>query len=703
MPSHTRERGCLSESFSEGRLPCLGARERKRIIESIKGKDGNESVPKTLLPALELQGQQDLPLNDSTPSIHRPEEIERPRSALHSGDFRETSPTRAAEYISQPIVDTEERTPFASWYSQQLQSFQENQRGRSRAPSVGSWTSSFAYRPPTSPLVHQSSNDDSDVPDTDPSGFRNDFERNQRRRTLPPETFRMLSSSPLAQQQNPNFAGSSLKRENTMPYQAHQPRRSISSMHSFHTPSNPQTPSLLRSRRQSISSDASPLQHASMVGSYEESILRGRMSTTPSKPLNFVAQIGVLGRGDCRPKLRCPPHVTVPFPAVFYSYPKTSGRRSIADDSPSPYVGTIDLEHNLKPAPRLRRNRRSPGPLTPDIEREGRDLTAPENTSIGLDIERKKRERQLRRSRSPVMPFGGCYRIPKEGQLQIVIKNPNKTAVKLFLIPYSLEGMESGMKTFIRQRSYSASPIIEPLLGSSPSTNSILTNPRTTHEKPVLRYLVHLMICCPAKGRFYLYDNIKVVFANRVPDGKESLKNEIQYPDPRYAPFKPSKEQNLNQTNTKLAIDMARRRSLGFGVSPLNFMSGADTSTEQGVISHTQDEDFDPPSLPSIPAQPTAFSNLTSQSFCPTKTHAQNLPSSHPTPPLQQIGFQPFLGSPGSPHQTDSSGDGRPLSGRNTPENGFRSGESSSLLARRLKGLDVWNDTVSSSNSQDRE
>ncbi|CRK38422.1 hypothetical protein BN1723_015326 [Verticillium longisporum] len=37
--------------------------------------------------------------------------------------------------------------------------------------------------------------------------------------------------------------------------------------------------------------------HASMVGSYEESILRGRMSTNPSKPLDFLAQIGVLGLG----------------------------------------------------------------------------------------------------------------------------------------------------------------------------------------------------------------------------------------------------------------------------------------------------------------------------------------------------------------------------------------------------------------------
>ena len=42
-----------------------------------------------------------------------------------------------------------------------------------------------------------------------------------------------------------------------------------------------------------------------------------------------------------------------------------------------------------------------------------------------------------------------------------MIKNPNKTAVKLFLVPYDLSDMEAGQKTFIRQRSYSAGPIID--------------------------------------------------------------------------------------------------------------------------------------------------------------------------------------------------------------------------------------------------
>ena len=70
--------------------------------------------------------------------------------------------------------------------------------------------------------------------------------------------------------------------------------------------------------------------------------------TTPSKPLDFLAQIGVLGLGKCKSSLRCPASLTIPFPAVFYSYETTShGRAGKSEDGPSPYVGQIDLENTL--------------------------------------------------------------------------------------------------------------------------------------------------------------------------------------------------------------------------------------------------------------------------------------------------------------------------------------------------------------------
>jgi Domain of unknown function (DUF4210)/Chromosome segregation during meiosis len=317
-----------------------------------------------------------------------------------------------------------------------------------------------------------------------------------------------------------------------------------------------------------------------MVGSYEESILRGRMSTVPSKPLNFVAQIGVLGLGNCRPNLRCPAHVSVPFPAVFYSYGTAGvGRTSSVEEGPSPYVGLIDIENVLKPD-EVNQEKRKRRHITSSAEAE--DLISgnegSEATSGVAENSRRRREKRKRRSSSPKAPPGGSYRIPQKGQLQIVIKNPNKTAVKLFLVPYDLKDMEPGTKTFIRQRSYSTGPIIEMPIATTPPS-SLDASKRTTpmdlktgnsKDRPTLRYLIHLHICCPSRGRYYLYKSIRVVFANRVPDGKEKLINEIQFPEPRYSIYKPLRDSNIGVnggTGANSAAEKAfRRRSSGFNL-----------------------------------------------------------------------------------------------------------------------------------------
>jgi hypothetical protein len=298
-----------------------------------------------------------------------------------------------------------------------------------------------------------------------------------------------------------------------------------------------------------------------MVGSYEESILRGRMSTTPSKPLDFVAQIGVLGF-NCKSSLRCPPHVTLPFPAVFYSYASASTAVSKVEDGPSPYVGQIDLENGLSNPEEDARSKRKKQSRAMDRRRGGEDfLDTNERVADSSDRETRKVQRQKRRSGSPRAPPGGSYRIPEKGQIQIIIKNPNKTAVKLFLVPYDLAGMEPGTKTFIRQRSYSTGPIIE-------NMPDVRENGR--EERPILRYLVHLHICCPSKGRYYLYKSIRVVFANRVPDGKEKLRNEITIPEPKFTSYKPIRVMHPPVSGgtgpgASLAAEKAfRRRSSGF-------------------------------------------------------------------------------------------------------------------------------------------
>lgn len=193
-----------------------------------------------------------------------------------------------------------------------------------------------------------------------------------------------------------------------------------------------------------------------------------------------MAQIGVLGLGKCKQSLRCPAHVTLPFPAYFYS---------VGDyDSPSPYVGSLDLD-----------------------------------SALGA---------QSGKGKKPPPGVGGSYRIPQRGQLQIVIKNPHKTAVKLFLVPYDLRDMEPGTKTFIRQKSYSVGG-----MGGDSPVNATMALARGK-ERDSLRYLIHMHIVCPSRGRYYIFKSIRVVFANRVPDGKERLRNETLWPEPKFSTWR---------------------------------------------------------------------------------------------------------------------------------------------------------------------
>ena len=553
------------------------------------GNRQNISQDDNRSPSLHTEGMQTSQMLGMTSQSREvePADIERPRSALHTGDFFQH---HSSGYISPPNSSTPSgsesstipcfrRTPWHAPVEPSSprhsiesgsHSWSRPINNRARAPSLGSsLSSSFVFRPPTSPLVHAASNADLDF-SASPSTSRQPHspERSNRRRTLPPDSFYSFHTAASGLGAATNFSKPflQLRRETSMPCQAHQPRRSLTSTSTNSFVSSCQTPTLPRYRRPSFSSDHSPIQHASMVGSFEESILRGRMSTAPSKPLDFVAQIGVLGRGDCKASLRCPAHVTVPFPAVFYNYPSI-GNRSFSDDSPSPYVGTIDLEHSLKPM-EPKRIRRRPVSPPPSVDALMKDLTAPENTHIGLAIDRKNRENHRKQSAFPKAPSGGCYRVPQQGQLQIVIKNPNKTAVKLYLVPYSLDGMPPGTKTFVRQRSFSAGPILEKALTGNPQ--AILPDP--LQQKSILRYLIHLRFCCPSKGRYYLYDNIRVVFANRVPDGKESLRNEVQLPEPRYSCYRPGREISMISAGAKLAAEKASRRgSSGFGLTSGGF------------------------------------------------------------------------------------------------------------------------------------
>ena len=512
--------------------------------------------------------------------------IERPRSALHSGDFtseessvdahreREAVPGNTGSHFGSaghPWNGTSPPRDFNPFSFARIPADYRKETFRSGVSSLSSSLSSFVYKPPTSPLVQSESNEDLDLSlPLNSINIATSSPRNPRRHTLNfSESFSYVNIA--SQRQTP------VRRDNSYPYQAHQPRRSLNLNTNFSplAPS-PQTPAFLRARRPSFNSDVSPLQHASMVGSYEESILRGRMSTTPSRPLEFMAQIGVLGLGKCKSSLRCPAHVTLPFSAVFYSYAGTSHGR---EDGPSPYVGQIDLENGLSNPDGEQRSKRKLQSRFQDRRPAGESAGTEVRGSLPdlSEGEVQKTGKRKRQSRSPRAPPGGRYRIPEKGQLQIIIKNQNKTAVKLFLIPYDLVGMEPATKTFIRQRIYSAGPIIE---------NIPDIKDTGLGDRPILRYLVHLHICCPSKGRFYLYKSIRVVFANRVPDGKERLRNEVTYPEPRFTPYKPIRVMATGPSSSLAAEQAFRRRSSGFSFAdypPFGSMDGMQSLPTQAI------------------------------------------------------------------------------------------------------------------------
>lgn len=572
--------------------------------------------------------------------------------------------------------------------------------------------------PPTSPLVQQLSNTDLDV-SSRPSSRRGSRspERSNRRHTFSPESFQQHQTNQLAKSASGTPAARHLRRGGTIIYQAHQPRRSMTSLMLLEPHSSPHTP--FAARRPSITSDASPLHHAPMVGSYEESILRGRMSTTPSRPLDFVAKIGVLGRGQCKSSLKCPPHVTVPFPAVFYSYNTGNGR--ISDNEPSPYVGLVDLEHSLPPPADAqessKRQRHRSGPVSDHENLDFRLQLDDEHADETGKSDLRRKEKKKRKATPPKAPPGGCYRIPAEGQLQIVLKNPNRTAVKLFLVPYDVSDMEPGQKTFIRQRSYSAGPIIDMPLSSRKNfgtdrPEAALSNSDDPRDRPILRYLVHLHICCTAKGRFYLYKSIRVVFANRVPDGKEKLRNEIQQPEPKYSTYRPAREatagHHASSPNAPLPSERAHRRqsaawplsrsqqvfdqmdglvqnpqlpppAVRFTGGPLSLSGSGDYGA---IVPPIQPIPFSLTRLAAIDSRPVSREQMDIDPKSPFRSPLASPPPgvSHPIT-LQQATFEKL-------NKGDIGYGGNAFSPSGTPASPPAAG----LLAQRLRGLDVQPD-----------
>ncbi len=270
----------------------------------------------------------------------------------------------------------------------------------------------------------------------------------------------------------------------------------------------------------------------SLVGSFQESLLSGRMSMPASKPLVFDAEIGVLGAGKCRPSLRCPPHLHIKFAAHFYDFHAMDARASAATPGStaalgSPYVGTVDLESHYT-SQLLSRRFSSPSTLAEPGE----------------------------------MPSFPGYAVPPKGQIQLIVKYPDLAAVKLFLVPYDLTDMQPGTKTFVRQKTVvrpaAESAQDDARLGTSEGSHS----QARTSPKEALRFAIHLQFCCPpvkprrhdslagfegsdtrrfrsradaaAKQprapRIFLHKSIRLVFGARALDAGEKLVDCIETP-----------------------------------------------------------------------------------------------------------------------------------------------------------------------------
>lgn len=697
-----------------------------------------------LLPAAEFQ-EIKKPTDDLLePRPSPPIEIQRPRSALHAGDFTEDSHNQSCQSNEFPTLSQPSKSsclngsfgtsPTTPWFtpsssfngfvtgsqsrSSERSTFALDQRARrGRSPSLNSYSSSYVLKAPTTPLIHQSNNTDLDF---SPANLSTSPTKTNRRHTLPPHALRSLQLSPSGQLSSLSHDSCHLsdRRAGTFPHQKHQSRRSLTSNWSLQASTSPHTPLYLRTRKLSYS-DTSPLQNASMVGSFEESILRGSMSTAPSKPLDFTAQIGVLGKGNCKPK--CPAHVTVPFPAVFYSWGGgVGGSRPLTDDEPSPYVGHIDLQNFLPTAERKKSRERRVQEFKEDAGYESANVDQSSEVDGAAPNFTVTKSRKRRRTSSPSqMPVGGSYRIPQLGQLQIIIKNPNKTAVKLFLVPYDLTGMEAGTKTFIRQRCYSAEPIDDGFSPFKPPDQQMMSGKSHTPKKPALRYLIHLNICSPAKGRYYLYQHIRVVFANRVPDNKEQLQNEIQIPQPRYSTYKPNRDPFTGASPSASVRPYAekalRRRGSGFGL-PVDGLSSNYSTQPYTNDSAIPFRAASP--VPPIPPTPFNLAIFQRRESSPPLEHNETVmldlnDLSRPSTTSSDLKPSPQLGSSDVPrsfntvvlsssYRTRSSGTssegeygklspgdegyGGVFGGPGMPERG------EGLLARKLKGLGVRRD-----------
>ncbi|AOA64739.1 Hypothetical protein PP7435_CHR4-0141 [Komagataella phaffii CBS 7435] len=196
-----------------------------------------------------------------------------------------------------------------------------------------------------------------------------------------------------------------------------------------------------------------------MTGSFQESLLNGRTSGIPSNPIAFVAKISVTSSHNN--KQRFYKHIKIPFEAVYYKWNDHEflNGNSGPHTRGTPYVGNIDLEQYY-------------------IDQE--NSTSETGTHAST-----KRE------------FPG-YMVPPKGNLQLLIFDQDQNISFVNVFEYDISTLPKNHKTLLRQT-------IE------------IKRKGGEDESKMLSSTIQLKFANIRGKKFYLYENIRIIFQNRNP------------------------------------------------------------------------------------------------------------------------------------------------------------------------------------------